>query len=351
MRSKSVFGKIIVLLLTGIICSVCFCGCADRKEVTETTEEVQDESVCIGMSFDSFVIERWEKDRDVFVSKAKEFGAEVNVQNANGEVEEQIKQIEYFINSGVDAIVIVSVDCGALSDVVKKAQSKGIKVISYDRLIQDANVDLYISFDNEMVGSLMAQALVDNGLPNGRVLKLAGPTTDNNVLLVEQGFSKVIDENNIEIVDEINADGWKADIAAEYVAENIDLVSSVDGIMCGNDNIATAVIRTLAENRLAGKIAIVGQDADLEACQHIVEGTQVMTVYKPVEKLAERAAIAAVALAKGNDLGETTTINDGSYDVPAIVLEPIMVTKDNMDEEIIGSGFHLKEEVYLNVLK
>ena len=122
--------------------------------------------VRIGLCFDSFVIERWLRDRDVFVSTAQSLGAEVNVQNANGEVEEQIEQIRYLISRKMDVIVIIAIDGEALTDVVKEAKNAGIVVISYDRLIREADTDLYISFDNEMVGSLMGEALVE-ALPEG----------------------------------------------------------------------------------------------------------------------------------------------------------------------------------------
>ena len=119
--------------------------------------------------------------------------------------------------------------------------------------------------------------------------------------------------------------------------------------MCGNDNIASKVVSALSEQRLAGLIPVTGQDADLEACQRIVEGTQLMTVYKPVDNLARKAAECAIKLAKHEDLGTDQTMNNGSFDVPCILLEPIPVTKENMDEVIINSGFHTREDVYLNV--
>ena len=233
---------------------------------------------------------------------------------------------------------------------VAEAKSAGIPVIAYDRLIKNADVDLYISFDNEMVGQLMGQALVDSGLPNKKVMMLSGPNEDNNVSLVEAGFKRVMEENDIEIVDIYHAPGWKAEDAAAYLSEHLNELDDVDAIMCGNDNIATKVIKTLSEARLAGKIKIVGQDADLEACQRVVEGTQVMTVYKPVEKLAQAAAECTIELANNNELStETDAISDGSYDVPYYFLDPIAVTKSNMDETVIASGFHMKEEVYMNV--
>lgn len=311
----------------------------------------EDRKIQIGMSFDSFVIERWQRDRDVFVSVAKELGAEVNVQNANGDVEEQKKQIDYFIQKGMDVIVIICIDSDALKESVEKAKNAGIKIVAYDRLINNADIDLYISFDNAMVGTMMAQALVDEGIAGGNVIMLGGSPTDNNVPLVENAFRRVMEDNHVTILDSIHAEGWKAELAAEYIYNNSAILSDTDAIMCGNDDLATQAVRALSEHRMAGDILVVGQDADLAACQRIVEGTQVMTVYKPVERLATRAAEEAVALAKGKQLTapDIVMLENGEYEVPYIGLEPISVDQSNINEVIIGSGFHLKEDVYLNV--
>lgn len=342
-----------LLLLTCMTCMLGACGKVDKKNSGVTDQE--EKPIRIGMCFDSFVIERWQRDRDVFVSVAKEAGAEVNVQSANGEIEQQKKQIEYFIEQGMDVIVIICIDSQSLKESVKKAKAAGIKVIAYDRLIMNADVDLYISFDNEMVGTMMAQSLVEKGLPNKKVLMLGGTLQDNNVPLVENAFRKVMEENQVEILDSFHAEGWKAEEAAEYIFRNPSMAEKADAIMCGNDNLASAVVRALAERRLAGVVSVVGQDADLEACQRIVEGTQVMTVYKPVERLAKQAAECAIYLAKGLDLseilgeGQVSTMDDGSYMVPYVNIAPISVTRENIDEIIIGSGFHKKEDVYLNL--
>lgn len=342
MKRKLTFILCLLLLLTA-------CGSASQKHNTAQTQEEQ--KIQIGMSFDSFVIERWQRDRDVFVSTAKELGAEVNVQNANGDLAEQKKQIDYFIEKGMDVIVIICVDSDGLRTSVNKAKEKGIKVIAYDRLIKDSDVDLYISFDNTRVGEMMAEALIDQGLAEGSVLMLGGSTADNNVSLVEGKFRRTMQENKVTILDSFHADGWLAELAAEYIYEHMDTVFKADAIMCGNDDIASRVVPALAERRLAGKVLVTGQDADLEACQRIVEGTQLMTVYKPVEKLAQRAAECAVALAQGQKItGEDVTMLDnGNFLVPYVGLEPISVTKENINDVIINSGFHLKEDVYLNV--
>lgn len=348
--TKGFTKKVLAAMICMIYAASLLCACQSREVESPKAENVENEQIQIGLSFDSFVIERWQKDRDVFVSTAKELGAEVNVQNANGDIETQISQIRYLIKKKMDVLVIVCIDCDGLSEVIHEAKQEGIRVIAYDRLIKNSDVDLYISFDNTKVGQLMGEGIATLNLPNRKVLVLTGPTADNNVSMVEAGFRSVCEKKGIEIVDVMYADGWKAELAADYLYEHPQILESVDAIMCGNDNIATTVVRVLAEKRLAGKIPVVGQDADLEACQHIVEGTQIMTVYKPVERLAQASAQYAVKLAKKERLSDVTqTISDGSYDVPYYVIDPIAVNKENIDETIILSGFHLKEDVYLNL--
>ncbi|MCM1415934.1 MAG: substrate-binding domain-containing protein, partial [bacterium] len=191
------------------------CGQADSDRTGEAGEE---KKIQIGMSFDSFVIERWQRDRDVFVSVAKELGAEVNVQNAGGDVAEQKKQIDYFIQKGMDVIVIIAIDPASLRESVKKAKEAGIRVVAYDRLIDDADIDLYISFDNEMVGDMMARALVEKEIES--VIMIGGSPTDNNVPLVEGAFKEVMAEHDVTILDIVHAENWRAETAAVYIYEN-----------------------------------------------------------------------------------------------------------------------------------
>jgi D-xylose transport system substrate-binding protein len=323
-------------------------GCKDDG-VTEYEGEQVEEKIQIGLSFDSYVIERWQRDRDVFVYTAEELGAEVNVQNANGDLAKQLSQIEYFIEKKMDVIVIIAVDSKAFVDVVKKASEAGIKVVAYDRLLISSNVDLYISFDNEKVGALMAESLKNNISEGGNIVTIFGSTRDHNVQLIEEGFHTVMKDSNINVIYSINAANWLAEEAYYAINEALLITSEIDGVFCGNDNLATEAIRALSENRMAGEVVVTGQDADLAACQRIVEGTQTMTVYKPVDKLAKAAAEYSIKLAKGENIDVSTTINDGIWGVPYVKLEPIAVNKDNIDEIIIDGGFQNREEVYLNV--
>lgn len=345
-----------MLVLCVVMVFLAGCGYVQEKDSAETEETAsagkEEHKIQIGLTVDSFVIERWIRDRDVFVATARELGADVNVQDAGADAEEQISQIEYFISKQVDVIVVIARDCGVLSDVVQKAQNAGIPVISYDRMINNANTDFYISFDNRKVGEIMAQALIDAIPQGGDIFMIQGSSSDNNVKMLKEGFDDTLEDTNLNVVYEANCDGWTAELAVGYVEEALEKYPHVKGIMCGNDDIASQVVQVLAENQLAGNVVVIGQDGDLAACQRIVEGTQYMTAFKSIEDLAREAAKYAVEIGSGREASElegvTEKVNDGTYDIPSKVLDPIAVTRENIDEVIIDGGFHRRDEVYLN---
>ena len=345
-------GVLFIILLVLAFAS----GCGSTGQVPEKAEQKEEDKLQIGLSFDSFVIERWLRDRDMFVSTAQSLGAEVNVQVAGGVVEEQISQIEYFIKKKMDVIVVIPIDGNALYDVLKEAKEKGIYVICYDRIVENINADLYITIDNEKVGTLMGEALIKACPDGGNIFAINGSPTDGNVAEVVKGFNKALKNSNLNIVYTGYCDNWLAELAGNHVNKGLEVTKDIVGVMCGNDDLASQAVKVLSENRLAGKVAVVAQDADLAACQRIVEGTQEMTVYKPIEQEANTAAEFAVALGKGEDItsgtGEykaTETFNDGTYDIPYYSIDPIAVPAENMDEVIIDGGFHTKEDVYLNI--
>ncbi len=358
-RGRAGFGFIVMAAVLLAVCLLGGCllgGCGRKDQEPETGKDTREKTLQIGLSFDSFVIERWLRDRDVFVSTAEELGASVNVQNANGDVEEQIEQIRYFIQKKVDVITVVAIDAEALSEVIREAKRSGIKVVCYDRLIQNAGADLYISFDNVRVGSLMGEALRDALPDGGKIFAIYGSASDYNVTLAQEGLMSALEGSDIEIVYSAYCDNWLAELAFDAVQDGLAQAGSVDGVMCGNDDLASQAIKALAEHRLAGRIPVVAQDAELSACQRILEGTQTMTVFKSVDEEARQAAHLAVALGRGEDITAesagirvTDTINDGSTDIPYYHIEPVAVTGDNLDEIIIESGFHRREDVYLNV--
>lgn len=347
MRRKTVL-LLVVWLLTWTLG-----GCQGESTKPAATKS-RTQNVRIGLSFDTFVLERWLRDRDVFVSTAEKLGASVDVQNANGSVAKQIDQLENFIAQKVDAIVIVAVDCYALSAVVKTARDQGISVIAYDRLIQGAVTDLFITVDSTLVGREMAGDICTRLPEGGNVVMICGPQSDTNSYDIIQGFKAELDEKKWPVIYQNHVKSWTPENGFAAVTEAFENAEDIDAVMCGNDGLAGYAIKALSEMQRAGEVIVVGQDADLEACQRVVEGTQSMTVYKPIEDLAKRAAEYTVRLAGGTAAAElgaeigSKTLENGSK-VAFCGLKPVAVRRDNMDAVIIDSGFHLREEVYLNV--
>ncbi len=308
--------------------------------------------VRIGLAMATLQEERWRRDRDDFAMRAKQLGAELIVQNANNDQQEQYQQVEYLLSRKIDVLVIVPHDLNQAAAAAELARRAGVKVISYDRLVRNARLDLYISFDNVKVGELMAEYLV-NRVPDGNYVIINGAPTDNNCYMFNQGYKNVlaspIRENRIKIVFEAWADDWKPETAYQYMQSLLTQGKKFNAVIAANDSLASAVIEALSEWRLAGRIAVAGHDADLSGCQRIVEGTQLMTVYKPIRKLAYRAADLAVACATGKPFktNHAPTFN-GKHFVPSEIITPLPIDKDNMDL-VIKDGFHRQDEIYLNL--
>lgn len=332
--------------------SVLFSCSKQKKNVPpENAEKANPRQLTIGFSIDTLAIERWRRDIDVFLAGAQELGANVIVQNAGNSVSEQNRQIQYLIDKNVDAIVILAKKADSLSDVIKFSKSKGIPVIAYDRLILNADIDLYLTIDSEKVGTLMTAEVLKH-VPSGTLFCLYGPTDDYNMAMAKNGIEKILRGNRLRITHTYHVADWNYDLAYTHINELFAENKIPNAIICGNDSIANSVIQAVRETLPDRRIYIAGQDADIANCQHIVNGRQGMTVYKPITELSKKAAFYAVQLGSGtcvSDLPDVNvTMNNGTKDVPTFLLEPVTVTKDNIDEVVIKSGFHTKEEVYRN---
>jgi len=303
----------------------------------------------IGFSIDDLRLERWTRDRDYFVAAAEKLGAKVYVQSADGNEQRQVQQLENLISRGVKVLVIVPYNSKVLDNVIAEAKRNGIKVISYDRLILGADVDAYISFDNEKVGELQAQGVLD-AVPKGNYFLLGGAPTDNNAKILREGQLKVlqpaIDRGDIKIVGQQWTPEWDAAKGLRIVEDALTANhNDIQGIVASNDAIAGGAIQALAAQQLAGKVAVSGQDADLAGVRRVVDGTQAMTVYKPLKTIATTAAELAVKLAKGEAPAYTGKINNGNKDVDSVLLQPTLLRKDNVDA-VIKDGFYTHEQIY-----
>lgn len=305
---------------------------------------------------DTLKEERWHRDRDLLVRRAGELGAEVLVQAANGNDALQNAQAENMLTEGVDVLLVAPHNGRTAAVIVEAAHRAGVPVVAYDRLINDADVDLYMSFDNERVGEMQAEYLVARK-PKGNYVVIGGAPTDNNALLYHQGEMKVLQpliaRGDIRIVSDQWARDWLA-VEALKIMENALTRSDnrVDAVVAANDGVAGGAIQALAEQGLAGKTLVSGQDAELSACQRIAAGTQSMTVYKPIQRLAYKAAEVAVKLARKQPHGEATRgVSNGRIAVPSILLPPVSVDRDNLASTVIADGYQKLEDVYRDVPK
>jgi D-xylose transport system substrate-binding protein len=307
--------------------------------------------ITIGLSMDTLKEARWNRDRDLFVQRAEELGARVLVQAANGDDALQNSQAENLLTQGVDVLVVVPHNAKTAATIVESAHRSNVPVISYDRLVLDSDVDLYISVDPTRVGELQGEYAVKHK-PSGNYVLIGGAPTDNNARLVRNGqmtsLKPAIDAGGIKVVADQWAKEWQP-VEALKIMENALTRNNnqVDVVVASNDGTAGGAIQALEEQKLAGKVLVTGQDADLAACQRIVHGSQTMTVYKPIKSLAYKAAEVAVRMARKEQLTEATrTTNNGKKDVPSILLEPVAVDKSNLDSTIIADGFQKREDVY-----
>jgi D-xylose transport system substrate-binding protein len=274
----------------------------------------------------------------------------VLVQSGNSETARQLQDIESLLSRGIQVLVVVAHDPTAMGRAVEAAHAAGVPVVCYDRLITGCDVDLYLSFDNVRVGRLQAEYLVHRLGGKGRVVRVHGPKTDQTGLLFKRGQDEVlaplIARGDIVVVHEDYASGWKPAEAKRIVNAAITARGpAFDAVLATNDGTAGGAIQALIEEGLAGKVLVTGQDADRAACQRILRGTQTMSVYKPLARLADRAAEAAVALARRRPIIARDAVSNGVKEVPSILEPVVAVDRENLEATVVRDGFHRAEEL------
>ena len=254
------------------------------------------------------------------------------------------------LEDGVKSLIIVAHDTDKAAAIVDKANARNVPVIAYDRLIRNADLALYIGFDISRVGELQA-AHVLAAAPKGNYILIGGSPSDGNAKVLRDAQMKVlapeIKNGAIKIVGEGWATDWTADAAAKITEQGLAKgKGQVAAVVASNDVTAGGAIRVLEANGLAGKVAVSGQDAELDAARRIVAGTQTMTVYKSLRTMTRLAARSAVLLAKGEKVDIIATVNNGKRDVPTMMFDPIAVNAENLDGLLIGDGFLKRADVY-----
>ncbi|HCC46645.1 MAG TPA: ATPase [Elusimicrobia bacterium] len=311
-------------------------GCGDKSS--------KDEKVLkIGFSVPSSRETRWARDLAQMRSQAEEIGVQLLTAVSENNAPQQLAQCDSLLAGGVAVLIVAPQDARAAGEIARRARKAGVKVIAYDRMILGAPVDLYVSFDNRKVGQLQARALAARA-PRGNYVLLSGAPTDTNSAVLRRGALDVLEplaaRGDIKIVMDQAVKDWHPAEAQRLVAEALLQNSGdIQAVLAPNDTTAGAAIKALEQYQLAGKVPVSGQDAEAAAIRRILAGTQEATVFKDPRQQAAAAFGAAMSLAASGRVPEATFIYSGKNKIPALLLAPQGINKDNANEVLVVSGF------------
>jgi D-xylose transport system substrate-binding protein len=342
--AKSLLAAATALLVAGAL-SAC------TNAVSPGTRPSHDaQTAKIGLLLPDSVTARYENaDKPYFEAELKSLcpGCSLLYANADGDASKQQQQAESMLAQGVSVLVLDPFDSQAAASIAVEAKANGIPVISYDRLVDSKHLDYYISFDNEKVGRLQAQALVDKlkasdaGRGDHGILMLNGSPTDNNAALFKEGAHSVIDRSGYKLLAEYDTPAWDPAKAQDWVTGQITQYGDrIDGIYAANDVLAGAAIASLKAADVTPLRPVIGQDAELAAVQRILAGDQYMTVYKAIQPEAEKAAQLAVALTRSEHPPADTTVSVDRAEIPSFLLNVTPVTADNVEGSVVKDKFY-----------
>ncbi len=298
--------------------------------------------------------ERWQRDHDAFEAECKRLNVDCEITVADNKSDKQANDVDNLLTKGIDVLVIAPHNAIQAASMVDKAKAQGVPVISYDRLINSDKIDAYISHQVPVIGRKIGEYALQK-IPKGNYVMVYGASTDNNAVILKKEqlavLQPAVENKDITIVAQDFTSDWKPELALNF-AENA-LTQNKDNIQAfvvSNDGMAGGVISALEKRGLAGKILVTGQDAGLEGLQNIAQGRQTMTIYKPIIPLANAAVDAAIKLAKKEKLDTKPFMNEAiNKEIPAILLEVIVVDKSNLMDTVIKDGYAKFEDVYKNV--
>ncbi len=308
--------------------------------------------VKVGLSLPTQREERWVRDRNKMVEEAKRLGIDLRVQITDNDAGKQVAQCENLIAQGIKVLIVAPHDGTSASVIVDKALKAGIKVIAYDRMILNSDLDVYISFDNFKIGELQGEFLT-KAVPKGNYVVLSGSPTDNNAKLFKDGAMKfikpLVDKGQVKIVMEQAIKDWQPAEAQKLMEQALTAnKNKIDGVLAPNDGTAGGCIQALAAQGMAGKIPITGQDSELSAAIRVLNGTQSMTIYKDTRAVGAKAIELALKMANGQPIDKDVNakLNNNKIDVPSVLLPAVVVDKNNLEQTLIASGYLKKSDVY-----
>lgn len=324
---------LIYLLLAGFV----LVGCSSGKPK-------------IGLLVHSYDTPRWQSDEKYFTEAVDQLGGISVVKMAENDAQKQIQQAKEMIDEGISVLVVVPVDQFSAGQIVDMAHKNNIKVIAYDRLINNCWLDYYVSSDNVRIGEIQAEYLT-NTIPAGNYALIGGPTYDNNSRMIFLGQMNIIqpyiDKGQISLIYNVFSDYWTEAEGYKHTLQLIETAKGdVDAILAGNDAIALGALRALKEKGLAGKVKLAGQDADLANIQEIMKGNQTMTVYKPIKTMAYTVAELAIHLADESPVPlATSTISNGNRLVPSYLVNPMAINESNIQMTVVAEGYQEADKI------
>jgi D-xylose transport system substrate-binding protein len=370
--------RALLLLVSVIVTATMLFGCAaptaapTAAPAAPAAPAASSGKIKIGLSFSDFATERWPVENAQMTQLLQKDGYEVISQEADHDVKLQSDQIDNMVAQGIKGLIVIAEDGDAAVTPVEKAVAAGVKVISYDRLIKTSKISAYLSFDNTEVGRAEADGVVKAlGLPGNtkwtkdnpvKMVLSGGSPTDNNAILVRNGQMEVlkpfIDQGIVKVVADQWVENWDA-TKAEGMMENILTAqqNKVDAVVASNDGTALGELQAMKAQGLWGNVPISGQDATADGCNSIVLGGQTVSVFKDTRLLAPQAVSMIESLVKGGTpegvkeykLADLTNDKTKTGSVMANFLPVVEVTKDNVYDVVVKSGFQKYDDVYRNV--
>ncbi len=330
----------VVISLFILVVMLFAAGCKKKEQLT------------IAFMYPSEVTERFNKESSFFKAYCAKQGVEVIIKTASDDESVQTELANEMIAQNVDALVLIAANINTAGAIVRNARAEGIPVMAYNRMIKNSELDFFLASNNDVIGKAMVDAVLKEK-PTGNFVILGGDKFDKNgedlQIAIKKYLKPKIDNKQVNIVYETFIEKWDGNIAAFEMEKVIQLHGdSIDAVFVGFDGMATAVIKVLESYDMLGKVAVTGQDAELEACKNVIAGKQTVTVFHPLKTIAEKGAEIAIEMAKGKDLDSfaNSTEDNGLFVVPTHRVNSIPVNKNNIEEVLVGSGFYTKKELY-----
>ncbi len=351
-------GRFLLVAIAGLAAAVALAACGSSGSSSTTGGSGSGK---IAFLLPETQTARYEtQDKPLFEQKVNEIcpNCDILYQNADQDPSKQQSQVEAAITQGVDVIVLDPVDSSSAAGMVQRANQANIPVISYDRLILNADLAAYAEFNSPAVGKqqgeALAKQLADNGHPKGPIVQINGDPKDNNAKLFKEGATQVFQDKGIKVAKEYDTTDWLPENAQKEMDQAITALGKDGfyGVLAANDGTAGGAIAALKAAGITpspSTMPVTGQDAELAAIQRIIAGEQYMTVYKPIQPLADNAATLAVAVVNGQNPADSDVINgeedNGQMQVPTAITDTIPVFKDNVEDTIVKDGYWTAKQI------